>query len=140
MKKLLSVFLAVVMCVTAIFTVTSVSAYDTKATDSDSNVIVKFSGSTLLIEGYGDMPNYEHSPWEKIRSDIQKIVVGKDITSIGVGNFSGMANLTNVKFESGSKLKKTVTVLFIMTVNYQLSFCQALFRLSVMMFSVIVKI
>ena len=74
MKKLLSVFLAVVMCVTAIFTVTSVSAYDTKATDSDSNVIVKFSGSTLLIEGYGDMPNYEHSPWEKIRSDIQKIV------------------------------------------------------------------
>ena len=51
MKKLLSVFLAVVMCVTAIFTVTSVSAYDTKATDSDSNVIVKFSGSTLLIEG-----------------------------------------------------------------------------------------
>lgn len=106
MKKLLSVFLAVVMCMTAIFTVTSVSAYDTKATDSDSNVIVKFSGSTLLIEGYGDMPNYEHSPWEKIRFDIQKIVVGKDITSIGVGNFSGMANLTNVKFESGSKLKK----------------------------------
>ena len=67
---------------------------------------------TLTISGKGAMRNYVNAgndtadtPWKDYKNDIKKIVIGKEITSIGTYNFALLPNLENITFEENSQLK-----------------------------------
>ncbi len=67
---------------------------------------------TLTISGTGAMKNYASAgpdtadtPWKDYKNDIKKIVIGKEITSIGTYNFALLPNLENITFEENSQLK-----------------------------------
>ena len=67
---------------------------------------------TLTISGTGAMRNYVNAgndtadtPWKDYKNDIKKIVIGKEITSIGTYNFALLPNLENITFEENSQLK-----------------------------------
>ncbi len=63
----------------------------------------------LVINGTGSMNNYEASgtnaaPWASRRWEIEKVVIGKDVTTIGKYAFYACSNMTEVVFEAGSVL------------------------------------
>ena len=67
---------------------------------------------TLTISGTGAMKNYgkadadtADTPWKDYKNDIKKIVIEKEITSIGTNNFAFLPNLENITFEENSQLK-----------------------------------
>ena len=67
---------------------------------------------TLTISGTGAMRNYVNAgndtadtPWKDYKNDIKKIVIGKEITSIGTYNFALLPNLENITFEENSELQ-----------------------------------
>ena len=56
---------------------------------------------TLYIEGSGTMPDFsynspygKHAPWYDLRSEIEKIIIGPDVTSIGYYAFFELSNVT----------------------------------------------
>ena len=62
---------------------------------------------TLIINGSGDMTNYDNAesvPWKSYRSSIKKVFIGNNITSIGSFSFYGCSLLANVTFEATSKV------------------------------------
>ncbi len=64
-------------------------------------------GGTLTVSGSGEVPVFagaSGAPWYSYRSQITKIVVGKDITKLGAFAFYGCANAAAVEFEEGSQL------------------------------------
>ncbi len=72
-----------------------------------------YSDGTLAINGTGAMPNFaSHTaqPWYSFNNMIKKIVIGKDITTVGNYAFSYAQNVAAVEFEAGSKLN-TIGVL-----------------------------
>ncbi len=82
-----------------------------------------YATGTLTIGGSGAMADYAYSsasakaaPYActllNLRSFITKIVIGKDITSIGEYAFYSMANATEVVFEEGSALTTISTGAF----------------------------
>lgn len=64
------------------------------------NITWKQEGSALIFEGTGDMVlEYEYItqiPWYTLRTEIDTIVVGEGITSIGEGAFTAFRKLKNV--------------------------------------------
>ena len=65
-----------------------------------------YSDGELRISGSGAMTNYTshaQQPWGSVRHTIKKIVIGKDITSVGSYAFAYCQNTTAVEFEEGSK-------------------------------------
>ena len=63
---------------------------------------------TLTLSGSGDTFTYSYRgqmAWNNNRDDVKKIVIGKDITSLGSHLFSHMYNLAAVEFESGSAVE-----------------------------------
>ena len=72
---------------------------------------------TLTLSGKGRMTNaqemesadiayedpYHHPSYERYRNQIKKVVFGEGITDAGCGCFSGMENLTKVKFSNSIK-------------------------------------
>ena len=111
MKKLLSVILAVLMCITAMTTAISVSAKetDTVATSATDNITWAVSGGVLYVLGSGNMQNYTgygSAPWSSKYSEIRKVVISENITSIGSYAFANLSNLTYVQFDGNSKLTK----------------------------------
>ncbi|MBE6598029.1 MAG: leucine-rich repeat domain-containing protein, partial [Ruminococcaceae bacterium] len=79
-----------------------------------------YDAGTLTIGGEGAMKNYSYSvtagsaaPWactmRNVREFVTKIVIGKDVTSIGQYAFYGMENATEIVFEEGSALTTIAT-------------------------------
>ena len=67
---------------------------------------------TLTISGTGAMADCglwdsytADTPWKNYKNDIKKIVIGKEITSIGTYNFALLPNLENITFEENSELQ-----------------------------------
>ncbi len=72
-----------------------------------------YENGELRIVGEGAMPNFtSHSqqPWGNFRHKVKKVVIDKDITTVGNYVFSYCQNLTDIVFEEGSKLE-TIGVL-----------------------------
>ncbi len=66
-----------------------------------------YENGELRITGSGAMDNYashKEQPWASSRHKITKIVIGKDITSVGNYAFCYSQNVTSVEFEEGSKV------------------------------------
>ncbi|GHT10847.1 hypothetical protein AGMMS4956_02990 [Bacteroidia bacterium] len=62
------------------------------------DVTATFNGVALVIDGTGDMEDYDGSnmPWYSSLADIKTVVIGEAITSIGEYAFAGCRNLVNV--------------------------------------------
>ena len=84
--------------------------------DLTNSVIWKlYADGTLSIEGSGAMPDYTshtQQPWSEYRDKITKIVIGKDITSIGNYAFCYSQNVISVDIEEGSKLTNVGVLAF----------------------------
>ncbi len=111
MKKLLSIFLVVLMCMTAMTTAISVSAKETGTvtTSATGKITWNVSGGVLYIVGSGDMANftpYNSAPWSNKYNEIRKVVISENVTSIGNYAFYSLSNLTYVQFDGKSKLNK----------------------------------
>jgi len=68
-----------------------------------------YSDGTLEISGTGAMANYTshtQQPWASKRESVKKVVIGKDITTVGDYAFAYFQNNTEVVFEEGSKVTK----------------------------------
>lgn len=96
-KRLLSMILAVSMMLTflpvgAVTVFAADSEWSCGATDSDT-VTARFESAsgTLTFSGEGAMENYQTmhyvAPWKEISNQIQKIVIGNGVTSIGSNAF-----------------------------------------------------
>ena len=58
----------------------------------------------LIIEGIGDMSNYDYntrSPWYSYRSSIGTVILGEGLTSIGTSAFSDCSSLTTINIPEG---------------------------------------
>ncbi len=112
MKKLLSVFIAVLMCMTAMTTAISVSAKETNTVETSAtvgNISWSVSGGVLYLIGSGDIPDftpYYSAPWSTKYNEIRKVVISENVTSIGNYAFYNLSNLTYVQFDGNSKLNK----------------------------------
>lgn len=111
MKKLLSIVLAVLMCMTAMTTAISVSAKETNTVETSAtvgNISWGVSGGYLYIEGSGDLPNFTayNAPWSSKYQEINRVVIDGNITSIGSYAFYNLSNLVSVQFDGVSKLTK----------------------------------
>ena len=65
---------------------------------------------TLTVSGTGDMDaalDRNPCPWKDFKDEIKAVVIGKGITSIGMGMFSDCKNLTSVSFPSTLKAINT---------------------------------
>ena len=69
-----------------------------------SDVKWELIGDTLTISGTGAMKDYnfygERSPWDSMKTQITKVVIGSKVTSIGSRAFQDCTNLKNVTFPS----------------------------------------
>ena len=66
-----------------------------------------YENGELRVKGTGPMENYTthtQQPWASLRHTIKKIVIGKDITTVGNYAFAYCQNTTAIEFEEGSKL------------------------------------
>ena len=66
-----------------------------------------YENGELHITGSGAMTNFtshNDQPWYTTNHKIKRIVIGKDITSVGNYAFCYAQNVTEVVFEEGSKL------------------------------------
>ncbi|MBR4874301.1 MAG: leucine-rich repeat protein [Clostridia bacterium] len=97
MKKIFKSFLCFVL--TALLVCPLCVFAENKDVLSD-NITYKIEGSTLTLEGYGDLVlTYKYLseiPWYARRSEIDTIIVGEGITSIGEGAFADFICLTSV--------------------------------------------
>ena len=111
MKKLLSVFMAVLMCITAMTTAISVSAKETNTVETSAtvgNISWGVSGGYLYVVGSGDLPNFTayNAPWSSKYQEINRVVIDSNITSIGSYAFYNLSNLVSVQCDGVSKLTK----------------------------------
>ena len=81
---------------------------DCGAEGHESEVTWKLQNGTLTISGKGKMADYDSEdalPWKDYRNDINKIVIEKDVESIGVRAFYECTGLTSVTFAENSQLE-----------------------------------
>ena len=74
-----------------------------------SNVTWKLENGTLTISGTGAMAEYENynaRPWVAYKNDIQKVVIGGEVTTIGKHAFEDCSQLSTVELPKNGKLKK----------------------------------
>ena len=74
-----------------------------------------YESGKLVIDGSGAMDNYtiqSEQPWADYRLKIKKIVIGKDITTVGQYAFAYAHYVESVVFEEGSKLERVGAVSF----------------------------
>ena len=68
-----------------------------------------YENGELAISGSGEIPNYashKEQPWSSVRHLVKKIVIDKDITSIGNYAFAYCESTEQIVFEEGSKLER----------------------------------
>ena len=90
------------------------------ASKCGDNMFYSIKDNVLTLSGSGDMYCYSNSiktgtlpPWDSLRDSITKVVVGKDITSIGNHAFDTYNNIENLIFEEGSKLQEVKECAFL---------------------------
>ena len=80
-----------------------------------------YDNGTLKIAGEGAMTNlakYNQYPWYAVSYKVNKIVIGKDVTSIGNYAFAyGFKNVESIVFESSSVLDRIGAVAFMNAAN-----------------------
>ena len=71
-----------------------------------ANVTWAYANNVLTISGEGAMGDYDTSfaPWRDYKDQIEKIVIGKDVTTVGMAAFRDFTNLTTVTFGTDSAL------------------------------------
>ena len=119
--RILSALLAVAMLLallpTAAFAETDygtvVPSGNCGAEGDGSNVTWKLVGDTLTISGKGAMADYDIevygdtiAPWAKYKKNIQKVVIGKEVTTIGKNAFEDCSQLSTVELPQDGKLEK----------------------------------
>ncbi len=75
-----------------------------------------YKSGKMVIGGSGAMDNYtgkDATPWADYLTQIESVVIGKDITSIGNYAFAYATNVKSVTFEEGSKLEKIGAAAFL---------------------------
>ena len=75
-----------------------------------------YKSGKMVIGGSGAMDNYtgkDATPWADYLKQIESVVIGKDITSIGNYAFAYATNVKSVTFEEGSKLEKIGAAAFL---------------------------
>ena len=90
MKKLFTLFLALVA---------SVGIASAQSGTCGYNLTWTLSNGTLTISGTGAMKDYysySRSPWYDYRSSIKSVIINDGVTSIGVCAFDGCSSLTSV--------------------------------------------
>ena len=90
--------------------------YSGKCTDSITWAL--YPDGTLELKGSGAMGNYTshtQQPWASHRDKIKKVVIGKDITTVGNYAFAYSQNIESIEFEEGSKLTSIGIVSFMNT-------------------------
>ena len=73
---------------------------------ADSEITWKVEGSTLTVEGAGDIPDYMSfygAPWSIRSSSVDTLVVGEGITGLGEYSFAGFPLLKEVTLPSTLK-------------------------------------
>jgi hypothetical protein len=60
----------------------------------------KLKEGTLVIDGYGTMPNYGVAPWDKNKDSIIKVVLYRSVENIGDNAFNGCTNLVSIDTRS----------------------------------------
>ena len=78
-----------------------------------STVEWKLVGDTLTISGEGAMADYDIevygdtiAPWAKYKKNIKKVVIGKEVTTIGKNAFEDCSQLSTVELPPDGKLEK----------------------------------
>ena len=107
--RLLSALLAVAMLFalmpTAAFAATEVAS----GTCGANLTWTLDSEGTLTISGTGAMKEYEDytkRPWVAYKNDIKKVVIGKEVTTIGKHAFEDCSQLSTVELPQNGELKK----------------------------------
>lgn len=116
MKKLLSIALAGLMCVTSASYVPVTAAdvtFDYSAVESlnaatsgqcGDNLTWNLSGGTLTISGSGDMATWqivEYVPWHEHASEIRNVVLDESVTLISRCAFADCSNLSSINIPAG---------------------------------------
>lgn len=72
--------------------------FNTGISGTTGNLTWTLADGTLTISGSGAMPDYEYegSPWYEYRQDIKTVIVGDNVTSIGMRAFWSCTNLTSI--------------------------------------------
>ena len=113
--RLLSALLAVAM----LFALMPTAAF---AEDGNNkcgvNLTWKLENSTLTISGTGAMDDYDAGnnhlpPWHSRRDQIQEVVIGNGVTSIGDNAFGQCTNLETVDLSNATSLEKIGSYAFI---------------------------
>lgn len=97
-KRLLSILLSLVL-VLGLMPGMSLTAYADTSGSLGGDLIWQLSGNTLTISGSGTMPDYSSlpdRPWNNDCANIQTVIIGDGVTSIGNFAFNGFTNLTSV--------------------------------------------
>ncbi|MBR3429188.1 MAG: leucine-rich repeat protein [Clostridia bacterium] len=94
MKKALPVFLALVITICSVVTVTAAES----GTCGDT-VNWSYTSGTLYISGSGRMDNFssETVPWGSFKRDIKTVIISDNVTSIGNYAFYFANNLTDIR-------------------------------------------
>ena len=105
-KKIVSLFLTLTMLVTACALCIPAAA-DAPHGECGPYVTWCLEGDTLTLDGYGPMNQYHYmefgdAPWYDLRDQIKKVVIGREIISIGYTAFDGCSAIAEVLF-LGSK-------------------------------------
>lgn len=95
----ISRLMALLLCVTLIFTGTTVVWADGESGTCGDNLSWSLSGGTLTITGSGAMTDFRDNtmaPWYDLRSEIRTIVLPEGLTHVGDRAFYDCARLTSV--------------------------------------------
>ena len=103
--RLLSALLALAMLLTLLPTAAFAEDNHNCGATSEDNVTWSLdSDGTLTISGTGKMKDYgihfNLVPWDSMKKQITKVVIGSKVTSIGIRAFQECTNLKNVTFPS----------------------------------------
>ena len=91
MKKMAAKLLCVILSLVIVLGVLPITAFA-------DDLSWSFSNGTLNISGTGEMDSYDENPWESEHSydEIERLVIGNGVTSIGASVFEGYNNLSQV--------------------------------------------
>ena len=71
-------------------------------TSGDTELTWEFtSDGELKINGVGSIPDIDASPWAKYQNDIEKVIIGEGVKSLGFYAFQNCSNMTSIVIPEG---------------------------------------